>query len=136
MIVCSIFIVVGIFLIGCGIRLLKRRLAFLKSGERASGVVTALTERKDEDGISILPLFEMKTITGETMTHLHSYAAQPSRWKVGQQANFIYRPGRPETIHLLRYGGLFGWAIGMLALGVDLLVVGAGYYLLQGYFTP
>jgi hypothetical protein len=42
-------------------------------------------------------------------------------------------PGKPETARFLNYWVIFWWPLTLLAISVDLLLIGAGYYLLAGY---
>ena len=129
-----IFITVGILLLTGAIKELKRKLAFVKNGERSVGAVVELGEKKEDDGTFYYPVFEIKTGNHETITYRHGSGSSRAIWAVGQEAAFIFERGKPETVRFLNYWAIFWWPLSLLAVAIDLLLIGAGYFLLQGYF--
>ena len=134
MVLYLIFITVGVLLLIGAFIELKRKLAFVKSGERSVGTVVELVEKKDDDGTIYYPVFEFKTANNETITYRHGSGSSTARWAVGQEAAFIFEPGKPETARFLNYWGIYWWPLSLLAVAIDLLLIGAGYFLLRGYF--
>lgn len=134
MIVYSIFVIVGILLLIAAVAALKRSLRFVRAGERAEGIVVRVAEVEDADGNLYYPVFEIPTQAHGTITYRHGTSSSPANWEVGDKAVFIFDPARPESVTFLRYWRVFGWPLSLMAVAVDLLVVGGGYFLLRGYF--
>ncbi|MBC9932724.1 DUF3592 domain-containing protein [Chitinophaga qingshengii] len=134
MIICLIFIIVGGLLLASSSAMLRNGLAFVRQGERAVGTIVELVEERDEDGTFYFPVFDIPDSRYQTITYKHTVGSSRARWQMGDTAMFIFEPGKPDTVKLLSYRGIFGWPLLLLAVAVDLLVVGAGYFLYQGYF--
>lgn len=129
-----IFLILGSLLLTAALLDLKGRMRFVRRGERAVGAVTQLVEIKDDEGTMYFPVFEIHTSRQEVITYRHATASSYPRWKLGETAAFVFEPGKPETIRFLRYWTIFWWPVSLLAVAVDLLVIGGGYFLLRGYF--
>ncbi|WP_346317714.1 DUF3592 domain-containing protein [Chitinophaga sp. YIM B06452] len=134
MLIYLIFIIVGVLLLAFALLDLKGRLKFVKNAERSVGTVSRVAERKDDDGTYYSPVFEINTSQNETITYRHGTSSSSPRWQVGQEAVFIYEPGKPDTARFLDYWDIFWFPLCVLAVAVDLLVIGCGYFLLRGYF--
>lgn len=134
MIIHCIYITVGALLLVFALRSLRSRLAFVKNGERAVGTVVELAEKSEDDGTYYYPVFNIPTRRNETITYKHSTGSSIAKWKVGKTAAFIFHPGRPETVWFLNYGTLFWWPLTLLAVAIDLLLIGGGYFVFRGYF--
>ncbi|WP_147243581.1 hypothetical protein [Chitinophaga flava] len=115
---------------------LKGRLALMRGGEQAVGTVVQLVESKDDEGTCYYPVFDIPTRQHEIITYRHGTAySSPEKWQIGETAAFIFEAGKPDTVRFLSYWGIFWWPLCLMAVAVDLLVIGGGYFLLQGYFT-
>lgn len=134
MIICLIFIAVGGLLLVRATAILRNRLAFVRQGMRAQGTIVEFVEERDEDGTFYFPVFDIPGSRYETITYQHRVGSSRARWQMGDTAMFIFEPGKPETVELLSYRGIFGWPLLLLTVAVDLLVVGGGYFLYNGYF--
>ncbi len=135
MIIHSIILIVGILLLVFGIAELKRRLAFVKNSERSVGRVVQLKEKKDDEGTYYYPVFEIHTRKREVMTYVLGTGTSPTSWKLGQEAVFIFDPEQPESIRMLRYWVVFGWPLSLLAVAVDILLIGIGYFAWYVYWS-
>lgn len=134
MIIYLIFIIVGGLLLAGAIVVLKNTLTFIKNGERAIGTVVRLDERKDDEGTYYFPVFDIPTRQHETITYGHWTGSSSAGWRIGETSAFIFAPGKPDTVRFLNYWGIFWWPLCLMAVAVDLLVMGGGYFLLRGYF--
>jgi regulator of protease activity HflC (stomatin/prohibitin superfamily) len=134
MIIYLIFIIVGGLLLAGAIVALKSRLTFVKGGERAVGTVVQLVESKDSEGTFYFPVFDIPTRQHETITYRHWTGSSSVEWQIGETKAFIFEPGKPDTVRFFNYWGIFWWPLSLMALAVDLLVIGGGYFLLRGYF--
>ncbi|NLU91860.1 DUF3592 domain-containing protein [Chitinophaga sp. Ak27] len=134
MITYLIFIIVGALLLAGALTSLKGRLAFVKNGERALGTVVQLVERTDDEGTWYIPVFDIPSRQQETITYRHDATSSSFEWQLGEKAAFIFEPGKPDTVRFLSYWKIFGWSLSLLAAAVDLLLIGGGYFLLNGYW--
>ncbi|TWF33875.1 hypothetical protein FHW36_11165 [Chitinophaga polysaccharea] len=134
MIIYLIFIVVGALLLAAALAALKGKLDFVKNGERVLGTVVQLVEKKDDEGTWYVPVFDIHGRQQETITSRHDTASSSAEWQIGEKAAFIFEPGKPDTLRFLSYWEIFGWSLSLLAVAVDLLLIGAGYFLLRGYW--
>ncbi|WP_212004713.1 DUF3592 domain-containing protein [Chitinophaga sp. HK235] len=135
MILYLILVIVGGLLLFCAVRSLIGRLAFVKGGERAVGTVVQLVEKKDDEGTCYFyPVFDIHTRQQKTITYRHGTGSSPAAWQVGETAAFIFEPGKPYTVRFVNFWGLFWWPLSLMALAVDLLMIGGGYFLLYRYF--
>ncbi|HEY9259929.1 DUF3592 domain-containing protein [Chitinophaga sp.] len=135
MILYLIFIIVGGLLLAGALAALKNKLTFVKDGERAVGTVVQLVERRDDEGTFYFPVFDIHTRRHETITYRYSTGSSSMQWQIGETRVFIFEPGNPDTVRFLNYWGLFGWPLSLMAIALDLLVIGSGYFLLSGYFA-
>lgn len=134
MIICLILIVLGGLLLVRAVAMLKNGLAFARQGVQAEGTIVEFIEERDEDGTFHFPVFDIPGGRNQTITYKHNVGSSGSRWQMGDTAMFIFEPGKPDTVKLLSYQGLLEWPLILLAVAVDFLVVGGGYFLYQGYF--
>lgn len=134
MIIYLIFIIVGGLLLAGALVVLKNTLTFVRNGERAVGTVVRLDERKDSEGTYYFPVFDIHTQQHETITYGHWTGSSSAVWQIGETKTFIFKPGNPDTVRFLNYWGLFWWPLSLMAVAIDLLVIGGGYFLLRGYF--
>lgn len=135
MIVYSIFVIVGVLLLAGAITALKRSLRFLKTAERSVGTVVQVVEKQDDnDGTLYYPVYEFPTSANETVTYRHNTSSSNAMWQVGEKTTFIFEPGNPASARFLSYWGIFSWPLGLLAVAVNLVIIGGGYFLLRGYY--
>ncbi|QJB37983.1 hypothetical protein HF324_09020 [Chitinophaga oryzae] len=130
----SIYIIVGALLLVFALKSLRRMLAFMKNGERAVGTVVELVEKNEDDGTFYYPVFNIPTRRHEVITYKHLTGSSTAKWQVGETAAFIFHPGRPETVWFLNYGTIFWWPLTLLAVAIDLLLIGGGYFVFHEYF--
>lgn len=136
MIICLTFIIIGAVLLSFVPAGFKKRIMFVKNGKRVEGTVIKLVEIKDKDNdIYYHPVFEIKISDKETMTYEGIPGSNPSFWSVRQKEAFIYTPDKYPGIRRLGYWSVFWEPLLFLIVGIDFLVIGAGYFLLHGYFT-
>jgi len=128
-----IFIIVGCLLLTGALMALKGRLAFAKGAERAVGTLVQLVEGKGDDEKLYYPVFEIHTRQHGIITYRHTTAYSFPKWRIGETATFILEPGKPYTARFLKYWTVFWWPLTLMAVAVDLLVIGGGYFLLRGY---
>lgn len=134
MIIYLIFITVGGLLLAGALVELRNKLTFVKDGERAVGTVVQLVEKEDSEGTFYFPVFDIPTRQHEIITYRHSSGSSAAQWQIGETIAFIFEPGKPDTVRFLNYWRIFWWPLSLMAVALDLLVIGGGYFLLRGYF--
>jgi hypothetical protein len=127
-----IFLSSGIVLLVLALFSLKRLLAFVKNGERATGMVTRLEESTDDGDVFYLPVFEFKTQDNQEVVYRYHISRSPAKWAIGTKKTFIYNPHDLTSVRLLTYS-IFSPAIILMAVAMVLIVIGGSYYLLIGY---
>ncbi|MGX5820185.1 DUF3592 domain-containing protein [Chitinophaga lutea] len=131
MIIYLMFLIVGGLLMYFAIRDLRGRLSFLKNGERSLGTVVRIAEREDDEGTLYSPVFEIPTRDRQVISYQERTASTSPRWRVGDQVTFVFEPGKPETVRFVSYWKIFWWPVCLLAAGVDMLIVGGGYFIVR-----
>ena len=131
---CIFLIIIGAIILAFALADFQRSIVFIKRGQWVEGAVIELIETQGEDDIYYHPLFEITTGENEKITYEGVNGSAPPAWKIGQKAPFIYVAGESPALKRLRYWSVFGRPLLLLAIAVDLIVVGAGYFLLMGYF--
>ena len=135
MITCLAFIIAGAVLLAFSMADFQHRIMFVKKGERVEGTVIRLIETKgDDNDIFYYPLFEININDKETIAYQGISGSAPSVWKVGQKAAFIHTSDGSPAIRRLGYWSIYWKPLVLLAIAIDFLIVGAGYFLLQDYF--
>jgi len=117
----------GLILLGISIHLLRQSLDFVRRSQPVTGMVISLEET---DG-AYSPIFSIQTSSGQTITYRHPTATKPSTWKVGEEAFFLYDPLHPESPRMISYFWIFNWTIVCMAIGIPLVIIGAGYLFLH-----
>lgn len=117
----------GLLLLAASLYKLKETLDFIRNSEQATGTVTVL---ELHDG-SYSPVFVITTKDGRQLNYHHAASSKPASWEVGEQAVFLYDPGDPDSVRMMRYFWIFNWSIVLMAAGIPLIITGAGYYWLR-----
>ncbi|ACU61829.1 hypothetical protein Cpin_4383 [Chitinophaga pinensis DSM 2588] len=123
----TIFFIIGLILIGFSLYKLKARIDFISNAERATGTVTAMTV---DDG-AYYPVFTIHTKESAPLIYRHHNGSNPASWAVGDTATFLYNPAQPSYAIRKTYEDLFGWSIAFIVVGLPLMIIGGGYYLLN-----
>ncbi|SFM85562.1 Protein of unknown function [Chitinophaga sp. YR627] len=123
----TIFFITGLILICFSLYKLKARIDFVRNAERATGTVTSMTVSDD----AYYPVFTVKTKNDGAVVYHHHSGSNPASWTVGDTAAFLYDRSQPSEVIRMTYEDLFGWSIVSMVIGLPLLIIGGGYYLLN-----
>ncbi len=125
----ALLLLVGVVLMSIAYWQFQRTMKLLKNGERAKARVLELVEsRSRSDGTSYRPVFAFITKTNQAQQFTYDVSSSPPAWKVGEEADIIYNPEKPEQARLLGYWGLFIGTIILAAVAAPFLVIGSGYF--------
>ncbi|MBW8683304.1 DUF3592 domain-containing protein [Chitinophaga rhizophila] len=122
-----IFLVVGLLLLVASLVRLKAAIEFAKGAERVTGVVTSLVPFEE----AYYPVFAISTKDGTDITYQHNEASYPAAWYIGEKTTFLYHPDRGSQVVMIGYFQVFGMAILLIVVALPLIIISAGYYLLN-----
>lgn len=106
-----------------------RTTAFIRSAERAEGVVVKLVERGGRHGTSFAPVFEFTDAAGTTRTIYSTTSSYPPRHRIGDRVTVMYDRNSPEDACLNEFFDLWGIAIITGAIGLSHVIFGLGMVL-------
>lgn len=125
----ALLLLVGLVLMSIAGWQFRQTMKLLKNGERAKARVLELISTRGSDGTTYRPLFGFVTKANQVKQFEYDVSASPPDWKVGEEADVIYDPDRPERARLIGYWGLFIASIILAAVAAPFLVIGSGYFL-------
>ena len=129
----AITLLIGVMFFVLSLVMFNQSVQFLRTGSRATATVIRLESSSSKKRSSVYPIFSFRTLTNQEITYIHNVSSSPPAWKIGEQTTVVYELNNPNNLKLLTYFGAFGWAIGLMAVAMPLLVIGGGYYLLQSF---
>lgn len=125
----TILLILGLTLLTLSFFTFRRSLIFLRNCERVTGTVTELQVVRDSEGDCFRPVFKFRASNDVEFLYTHSTASDPPAFTVGDKAEIVFKPGEPESAELLTYMAVFRPTVFLVAVGLPMAVVGAGYYL-------
>lgn len=122
-----LFLITGLVLLSVSLYILKNTIDFVSRAQRATGIVTSMV--KDEEENVYAPVFTVDIKQNGKVSYRHDGSNPPS-WKIGERAMFLYDPAQPSDVRMMTYLNFFGWSIFMV-MAIPLIIIGAGYYILN-----
>jgi hypothetical protein len=124
----GVFLTIGLILLAFGVYRFKKSIDFMKSGRCVSATVAELVSYKNSDGdVLYRPIFSY-TVDGKELKYKSPVGSRPPSWEIGEITTFVVSPYDPKKLIVLTYFGAFGWSVVMTAIGLPLVVIGAGYF--------
>ncbi|HEX8530429.1 MAG TPA: DUF3592 domain-containing protein [Cytophagales bacterium] len=125
----ALLLLVGVVLMSIAWWQFQRTMKLLRNGERAKARVLELVEsRSRSDGTSYRPVFGFVTKANQAQQFEYDVSSSPPAWRVGEEADVIYNPEKPEETKLVGYWGLFIASIILAAVAAPFLIIGSGYF--------
>jgi hypothetical protein len=125
----ALLLLVGLVLMSIAGWQFRQTMKLLKNGERTKArVLELVASRSRSDGTTYRPVFGFMTKTNQAQQFTYDVSSSPPAWKVGEEADIIYNPDRPERARLIGYWGLFIASIILAAVAAPFLVIGSGYF--------
>ncbi len=125
----ALLLLVGLVLMSIAGWQFRQTMKLLKNGKRTKArVLELVASRSRSDGTTYRPVFGFMTKTNQAQQFTYDVSSSPPAWKVGEEADIIYNPDRPERARLIGYWGLFIASIILAAVAAPFLVIGSGYF--------
>lgn len=108
-----------LFFIGLSLYFLQSSWRLARHGQPATGVVVALDERRDSDGVTYSPVVEFDT-GGRTYRFDSGISSYPAAYDVGERVAILYDPANPNHAKIKAW-----WSAPPLYILLFALMVGA-----------
>lgn len=135
----TLFIFIGLFVLGLGVYAFFRQRTRLAEGAVAIGIVTDLIPvraegefvvKRGEGGTQIekkyryRPEIRFKTHAGRTIDFIAPIATRPSRYAIGDEVEVLYNPENPKDVQINSFLNL--WFATLMLVGFGLFIAGMG----------
>jgi hypothetical protein len=115
---------VGGLLIVIGLFIWMRTRSFLSTAQQAKGTVVRMDRSSGSDGVSYAPVFQFRTITGQTVEVAEKLYSNPPQFQTGQDVDILYDPQDPQRARVNKGFNLYFVPILLGGLGFIFLCLG------------
>ncbi len=124
-----VFSLVGGLLAAIGVFILIRTRIFIGKAQEVKGTVIQMVySRSSKGGGSYSPVYEFRTIDGQTIVVADSMSSNPPMFKEGQVIDVLYDPENPQKARIKKWLSLY--FAPLLLGGMGLIFGGVGVALL------
>jgi hypothetical protein len=124
-----VFPLVGGLLFAIGLFLFIRTRIFINKAQEVKGTVIQMVySHSSEGGGGYSPVYQFRTITGQTIVVTDSLSSNPPMFQVGQTIDVLYDPENPQKARIKKFMSLYFTSI--LLCGMGLIFGGVGIVLL------
>jgi hypothetical protein len=123
-----VFSLVGALLLVIGIIIWINTRMFAARAQQVKGTVDHMKYRHDSDGVSYAPVFQFKTLSGESIQVAEMVYSNPPQFHAGQVVDILYDPQNPKRARINKGSNLY--FVPLLLAGMGLLFFGIGAVLL------
>jgi hypothetical protein len=123
-----VFSLVGALLLVVGIILWINTRMFAARAQRVKGTVDHMKFRHDSEGGGYAPVFQFKTLSGESIQVAEMIYSNPPQFQAGQVVDVLYDPQNPKRARINKGSSLY--FVPLLLGGMGLLFFGIGVVLL------
>src|SRR3990172_9867487 len=120
-----VFSLVGGLLALIGVFLFIRTRIFIGKAQEVKGTVIQMVySHSSEGGGGYAPVYQFKTLDGQTIVIQDSLSSNPPRFQVGQEIDILYEPGNPQKARINKWMNLY--FVPVLLGGMGLIFGGVG----------
>ena len=123
-----VFSLVGGLLALIGVFLFIRARIFIGKAQEAKGMVIQMvysrTSSSSGSGGGYAPVYQFRTLDGQTIVIQDSLSSNPPRFQVGQEINILYESGNPQKARINKWMNLYFAPV--LLGGMGLIFGGVG----------
>ena len=123
-----VFSLVGGLLALIGVFLFIRTRIFIGNAQEAKGTVIQMvysrTSSSSGSGGGYAPVYQFKTLDGQTIVIQDSLSSNPPRFQVGQEIDVLYESGNPQKARINKWMNLY--FVPVLLGGIGLIFGGVG----------
>ncbi len=125
----TVFGFVGMLLFVIGIFILIRTRIFMDKAQEVKGTVIRMVYRRDSDGGGgYSPVYQFRTITGQTIEIADGMSSNPPMFTEGQSVDVLYDPENPNRARIKKWSSLY--FVPLLLGGLGIIFGGIGVVLL------
>ncbi|AEV97915.1 hypothetical protein A4D02_15280 [Niastella koreensis] len=121
----------GLGMLILGIWLLKKRISFIKNGNRATATVIQINEYADGESAH----FKFKTKDNKEIIFYRSGSSGGKTWCIGDETSVVYDEQAPNQVVILTFINAFGIPLAMLMVALLLLFISGRFYWSQYFFN-
>ena len=122
---------VGLLLFGIAVFIYIRTRTFINTAQEVKGTVVQMVYRtSSKGGGSYAPVYQFRTINGQTITVQDSLSSNPPQFQVGQEIDILYNPEDPQKSYINKWMNLY--FLPALLGGMGLLFGGVGIFIVFG----
>ena len=124
-----VFSLVGALLALIGVFLFIRTRIFIGKAQGAKGTVTQMVySHSSEGGGGYAPVYQFKTLDGQTIVIQDSLSSNPPQFQVGQKIDVLYESANPQKARINKWMNLYFAPVllggmGLIFGGVGLAIV-------------
>lgn len=127
-----VFPLIGGLLFVIGAFLFIRTRIFLGKAHEVKGTVVRMVySRSSKGGGGYSPIYQFRTIDGQTIEQRDNLSTNPPMFKEGQQIDVLYDPANPQNSRIKRFMSLYFTSILLCGMGLIFGCVGVGLLALQ-----
>ena len=123
-----VFSIVGGLLALIGVFLLIRTRIFIGKAQEVKGTVMQMVYSRSSSssgsGGGYAPVYQFKTLDGQSIVIQDSLSSNPPRFQVGQEIDVLYEPGNPQKARINKWMNLY--FVPVLLGGMGLIFGGVG----------
>ena len=123
-----IFTLLGSLLLLIGMIFFINTRIFAARAQQVKGTVDHMKFRHDSDGGGYAPVFQFKTLSGESIQIAEMIYSNPPQFHAGQVVDVLYDPKNPKRARINKGFNLY--FVPLLLVGMGLLFFGVGVVLL------
>ena len=123
-----VFSIVGGLLALIGVFLFIRTRIFIGKAQEVKGTVMQMVYSRSSSssgsGGGYAPVYQFKTLDGQSIVIQDSLSSNPPRFQVGQEIDVLYEPGNPQKARINKWMNLY--FVPVLLGGMGLIFGGVG----------
>jgi hypothetical protein len=124
-----VFSLVGGLLAAIAVFILIRTRIFMSKAQEVKGTVIRMVySHSSEGGGGYSPVYQFRTIAGQTIEAIDSMSSNPPMFKEGQVIDVLYDPENPQKARIKKWMSLY--FVPLLLGGMGLIFGGVGVVLL------
>lgn len=124
MIIGIVFTLVGMLLAAIAAFFLIRTQMFIGRAQQVKGTVIEMVYSSDSEGGGYSPVFQFRTIEGQTIMVTDSLRSNPPMFKTGQAVDMLYDPSNPQRARVKKWLSLY--FVPLLLGGMGIIFGGIG----------
>ena len=129
-----VFPLIGGLLLAIGVFLFIRTRIFINKAQEVKGTVIQMVySHSSEGGGGYSPVYQFRTIDGQTIVVTDSLSSNPPMFQVGQTIDVLYDPENPQKARIKKWMNLY--FVSLLLGGMGLIFACVGLVLLFGNLT-